>query len=61
MGKKYYITDLAFCFLSNPNSIINYRRTLKNIVYIYASSYDYLVSAGRIGKLEWDFILNREI
>jgi hypothetical protein len=27
------------------------------MVYIYAKSYDYAVSVGRIGKLECDFIL----
>jgi len=55
--KKYYLADLSFSFLSNPDSMINYGPALENIVFIYSKSYDYSVSVGRIGKLECDFIL----
>lgn len=55
--KKYYLADLSFSFLSNPDSRINYGPALENIVFIYSKSYDYSVSVGRIGKLECDFIL----
>ncbi len=55
--KKYYLSDLSFCQLTNPDSRINYDHALENIIFIYAKSKDYHVSIGRIGKLECDFIL----
>lgn len=55
--KKYYLSDIAFSFLSNPDSRINYGPALENLVFIYAKSNDYTVSIGRIGKLECDFIM----
>ncbi len=55
--KKYYLSDVAFTFLSNPDSRINYGPALENIVYIYSKSKGYTISIGRIGKLECDFIL----
>lgn len=58
--KKYYIADLSFTYISNPDSRINYGPILENIVYIYARSKNYVVTIGRIGKLECDFILKDE-
>jgi hypothetical protein len=55
--KKYYLADTSFYFSSNTDNRINFGPTLENMVYIYAKSYDYAVSVGRIGKLECDFIL----
>jgi hypothetical protein len=55
--KKYYLADTSFYFATNTDNRINYGPTLENMVYIYAKSYDYAVSVGRIGKLECDFIL----
>lgn len=55
--KKYYLSDLSFAFLTNPNSKINYGPVLENIIYIYSKSKGYIVSIGKIGKLECDFIL----
>ena len=55
--KKYYLADLSFYFAQNTDNRINYGPVLENIVYIYARSFDYSVSVGRIGKLECDFIL----
>ena len=55
--KKYYLSDIAFSFLSNPDSRINYGPALENIIFIYAKSIGYTVSVGRIGTLECDFIL----
>ena len=55
--KKYYLADLALTFVTNPDGRINYGPALENIVYIYAKSFGYDVSVGRIGKLECDFIL----
>ena len=55
--KKYYIADLSFSYISNPDSRINYGPVLENIIYTYARSKSYTVTVGRIGKLECDFIL----
>lgn len=55
--KKYYLSDLSFYYALNTDNRINFGPVLENIVYIYASSRDYMISVGRIGKLECDFIL----
>lgn len=55
--RKYYLADLSFYFATNTDNRINYVPALENIVYLYAKSLDYAVSVGRIGKLEFDFIL----
>ena len=55
--KKYYLSDLSFYFSLNTDNQINYGPILENIVFFYVKSYDYLISVGRIGKLECDFIL----
>lgn len=57
--QKYYLADLGFYFAMNTDKRINYGPALENIVFIYAKSKGYDVSVGRIGKLECDFILNR--
>ena len=55
--KKYYIADLSFFFALNTDNRINYGPVLENIVFFYAKSTGNVVSVGRIGKLECDFIL----
>ena len=55
--KKYYIADLSFFFALNTDNRINYGPVLENIVFFYARSTGNVVSVGRIGKLECDFIL----
>ena len=55
--KKYYIADLSFFFALNTDNRINYGPVLENIVYFYARSIGNVVSVGRIGKFECDFIL----
>ena len=55
--KKYYLADLSFYFTQNTDNRINFGPVLENLVFIYAKTYDYSVSVGRIGKLECDFIL----
>lgn len=57
--QKYYLADLGFYFAANTDKRINYGPVLENITYIYARSKGYDISVGRIGKLECDFILNR--
>ncbi len=60
--KKYYLADLSFSFLTNPDSRINFGPALENIVYMYARSKDCFVNIGKIGKLECDFIIkNRRL
>ena len=55
--QKYYLADLSFYFALNTDNRINYGSVLENIVYRYARAQGCKVSAGRIGKLECDFIL----
>lgn len=57
--QKYYLADLGFYFAMNTDKRIHYGSALENIVYIYARSKGYDVSVGRIGKLECDFIVER--
>ena len=55
--KKYYLSDLSFYYALNTDNRINCGPVLENIVYTYAAGMDYMISVGRIGKLECDFIL----
>lgn len=55
--RKYYLADLSFYFGLNTDNRINYGPVLENIVYCYARSLGYEVSVGRIGKLEYDFVM----
>ena len=59
--QKYYVADLGFYFAINTDNRINYGPVLENITYIYARAKGYVVSIGRIGKLECDFILRNKI
>lgn len=55
--KKYYLSDLSFAYLNNPDARINYGPVLENMIFLYAKSRGYTVSVGKIGKCECDFIL----
>ncbi|OQM50818.1 ATPase [Bifidobacterium catenulatum] len=55
--QKYYLADLSFYFALNTDNRINYGPVLENIVYNYARSLGYEVGVGRIGKLEYDFVI----
>ena len=55
--KKFYLSDLSFYYAYNTDNRINFGPVLENIVYTYAASRDYMISVGRIGRLECDFIL----
>ena len=59
--QKYYLSDLGFYFATNTDNRINYGPVLENITYIYAKSRGYDVSVGRIGKLECDFIVRKQM
>ena len=58
--EKYYLADTGFYFAINTDERINYGPVLENVVYIYLLSKGYKVSVGRIGKLECDFIAQRD-
>lgn len=55
--KKYYLSDLSFYYAVNTDNTIQYGPELENLVFIYAKGQNYMVSVGRIGKLECDFIV----
>ena len=55
--QKYHLVHLSFYFALNTDNRINYGPVLENIVYRYARSLGYEVSAGRMGKLECDLIM----
>ena len=55
--RKYYLSDLSFTFLADPNSISAYGPCLENVIYVYARSKGYETYVGKIGKLECDFVL----
>lgn len=57
--KKYYLSDLGFYYARNTDNRINYGPAMENVFYTYARSCGYSVSVGRIGKLECDFILQK--
>ena len=59
--KKYYLSDLGFYYATNTDNRINYGPVMENVAYVYARSKDYSVSIGRIGKLECDFILRKDL
>ena len=58
--EKYYLADTGLYFAGNTDERINYGPVLENVVYIYLLSKGYKVSVGRIGKLECDFIAQRD-
>lgn len=59
--KKYYLSDIGFYYSTNTDNRINYGPVMENVAYIYARANDYSVSVGRIGKLECDFILRKDV
>ncbi len=56
-GEKYYLTDMSFYFSKNTDNRINFGPVLENIVYNYFKKLGYLISVGRIGQFEVDFII----
>lgn len=57
--KKYYLSDVGFYYATNTDNRINYGPVMENLFFTYAKSNGYSISVGRIGKLECDFILQR--
>ena len=59
--KKYYLADLSIYYTFNTDARINYGPVLENIIHNYLISKDYLLSVGKIGKFECDFIARKGI
>lgn len=57
--EKYYLADLGFYFALNTDARINYGPALENVTYQYLRSLGYMISVGRIGNLECDFVARR--
>ncbi|MGN0056030.1 MAG: ATP-binding protein [Atopobiaceae bacterium] len=57
--EKYYLADLGFYFALNTDARINYGPALENVTYQYLRSLGYMMSVGRIGNLECDFVARR--
>ena len=59
--KKYYLADLSIYYALNTDARINYGPVLENVLHNYLLSKDYLLSVGKIGKFECDFIVRKGI
>lgn len=59
--KKYYLADTSLYFMLNTDNRINYGSVLENILFSYFKSKGYMLSVGKIGKLECDFIVRKGI
>ena len=57
--EKYYLADLGLYFAMNTDARINYGPALENVTYQYLRSLGYMMSVGRIGTLECDFVARR--
>ena len=57
--QKYYLADLSICYANNVDHRINYGPVLENVLYTYLRSKGYLLSTGKVGQLECDFIARK--
>ena len=57
--EKYYLADLGLYFAMNTDARINYGPALENVTYQYLRRLGYMMSVGRIGTLECDFVARR--
>ena len=57
--EKYYLADSAIYRARNTDARVNYGPALENALFTHLLSKGYLVSVGRIGKLECDFIVRK--
>lgn len=60
--KKYYLGDISFYFLGTQNLSLDYNTkrfnlALKNLIYLYALSNDYIVNIPKTRTFECDFML----
>jgi len=59
--QKYYLADLSIYYANKADTRINYGPVLENIVFTYLKSRGYSVSVGKVGQLECDFIVRKEL
>lgn len=59
--QKYYLADLSIYYSKNVDGRINYGPVLENILFCYLKSKGYKLSVGKIGALECDFIVRKNI
>lgn len=59
--RKYYLADTSIYFALNTDNRVNYGPILENVLHNYLLSKDYKLSIGKIGKLECDFIVRKNI
>ena len=59
--QKYYLADLSIYYSMNVDGRINYGPVLENILFCYLKSKGYKLSVGKIGNLECDFIVRRNV
>ena len=57
--RKYYLADLSIYFALNTDNRVNYGPVLENILHNYLLSKGYILSVGKIGTLEVDFIARK--
>ncbi len=58
--QKYYLADLSICYANNVDHRINYGPVLENVLYTHLRSKGYLLSTGKVGQLECDFIARKK-
>ncbi len=59
--QKYYLADLSIYYSANVDGRINYGPVLENILFCYLKTKGYKISVGKIGSLECDFIVRKNI
>lgn len=59
--QKYYLADLSIYYSKNVDGRINYGPVLENILYCYLKAKGYRLSVGKIGNLECDFIVRKNV
>ena len=59
--QKYYLADLSIYYSKNVDGRINYGPVLENILFCYLKTKGYKLSVGKIGNLECDFIVRKNV
>lgn len=59
-GDKFYLADTGIYTARNTDARISYGPALENVLYTHLRAKGYQVSVGRIGRLECDFIAQRD-
>ena len=59
-GDKFYLADTGIYTARNTDTRLGYGPALENVLYTHLRAKGYRVSVGRIGRLECDFIAQRD-